>query len=80
MWGSLMKKFLPLGITSFLSQISLVMAMAAARQMGHTMILFLILSGNLTEREKELRMSVIRQLQYYSIACKVIASAKELEV
>ncbi len=33
MWGSLMKKFLPLGITSFLSQISLVAAMAAINNM-----------------------------------------------
>ena len=33
MYGSLMKKYLPLGITSFLSQISLVMAMAAINNM-----------------------------------------------
>ncbi|MBR1703366.1 MAG: MATE family efflux transporter [Lachnospiraceae bacterium] len=33
MWGSLMRKFLPLGITSFLSQISLVAAMAAINNM-----------------------------------------------
>ena len=33
MFGSLMKKFLPLGITSFLSQISLVAAMAAINNM-----------------------------------------------
>ncbi len=32
-FGSLMKKYLPLGITSFLSQISLVMAMAAINNM-----------------------------------------------
>ena len=32
-YGSLMKQFLPLGITSFLSQISLVMAMAAINNM-----------------------------------------------
>lgn len=33
LWGSLMKKFLPLGITSFLSQISLVASMAAVQNM-----------------------------------------------
>lgn len=33
LWGSLMKKFLPLGITSFLSQISLVISMAAVQNM-----------------------------------------------
>lgn len=32
-WGSLMKSFLPLGITSFLSQISLVVSMAAVQNM-----------------------------------------------
>ncbi len=32
-WGSLMKKFLPLGITSFLSQVSLVFSMAAVQNM-----------------------------------------------
>lgn len=32
-WGSLMKKFLPLGMTSFLSQISLVASMAAVQNM-----------------------------------------------
>lgn len=33
LWGSLMKKFLPLGVTSFLSQISLVVSMAAVQNM-----------------------------------------------
>ncbi len=33
LWGSLMKKFLVLGITSFLSQISLVISMAAVQNM-----------------------------------------------
>ncbi len=32
-WGSLMKKFLPLGLTSFLAQISLVISMAAVQNM-----------------------------------------------
>ena len=59
---------------------ALVMAHAAARQTGHTVILFMILSEKLTEREREQRMSVIRQLQYYGISCRVISSAKELEV
>lgn len=33
LWGSLMRKFLPLGITSFLSQVSLVVSMAAVQNM-----------------------------------------------
>ncbi len=32
-WGSLMKKFLPLGLTSFLAQVSLVISMAAVQNM-----------------------------------------------
>ena len=58
---------------------ALVVAMANAKQNGHIPVLFLILSSRLTERERDNRMSVIRQLQYYSIECRVLSSARELE-
>lgn len=50
------------------------------KQGGRTPILFLILSGELDERERKDRMAQLRRLEYANIACRVLASAKELEV
>lgn len=50
------------------------------KQGGRTPILFLILSQELGERERHDRMAQLRRLEYVNIACKVLASAKELEV
>lgn len=50
------------------------------KQGGRTPILFLILSEELGERERQDRMAQLRRLEYANIACRVLASAKELEV
>lgn len=50
------------------------------KQGGRTPILFLILSGELGEKERQDRTAQLRRLEYANIACRVLASAKELEV
>lgn len=50
------------------------------KQGGRTPILFLILSPELDEKERRDRMAQLRRLEYANIACRVLASAKELEV
>ena len=50
------------------------------KQGGRTPILFLILSPELGEKERQDRMAQLRRLAYANIACRVLASAKELEV
>lgn len=50
------------------------------KQGGRTPILFLILSRELDEKERQDRMAQLRRLEYANIACRVLASAKELEV
>ena len=50
------------------------------KQGGRTPIFFLILSGELGEQERQDRMAQLRRLEYANIACRVLASAKELEV
>lgn len=50
------------------------------KQGGRTPILFLILSGELDEKVRQDRMAQLRRLEYANIACRVLASAKELEV
>ena len=50
------------------------------KQGGRTPILFLILSQELNERERQDRTAQLRRLAYANIACRVLASAKELEV
>lgn len=50
------------------------------KQVGRTPIFFLILSGELGEKERQNRMAQLRRLEYANIACRVLASAKELEV
>lgn len=49
------------------------------KQKGLIPILFLILSADLDERARQDRMAQLHRLEYADIACRVIASAKELE-
>lgn len=50
------------------------------KQGGRTPILFLVLSQGLDEKVRHDRVAQLRRLEYANIACKVLASAKELEV
>lgn len=50
------------------------------KQGGRTPILFLILSQELGEKERQDRTAQLRRLEYANIACRVLTSAKELEV
>lgn len=50
------------------------------KQGGRTPILFLVLSQELDEKVRHDRVAQLRRLEYANIACKVLASAKELEV